>query len=114
MLDVGGGFRGGAEAAGRIRRWVEEILPAEETATLLVTELTCSEPGCPPIETVIAVIAGPASRTWKIPRRATEITAGDVAAALARPPDAAHVGHIPRPGCCDVSPQPSRFPGAQS
>lgn len=61
MLDVGGSFRGGAEAAGRIRRWVEEILPAEETATLLVTELTCSEPGC-----------------------------------------------------CDVSPQPSRFPGEQS
>jgi hypothetical protein len=111
MLDVGGSFRRGAEAAGRIRRWVEEILPAEETATLLVTQLTCSEPDCPPIETVIALIGGPAPRTWKIPRPATEITAGDVAAALARLPDAAHAGHAPRPGCCDIRPQDSRSSG---
>ncbi|OQW37767.1 MAG: hypothetical protein A4C66_12275 [Nitrospira sp. HN-bin3] len=45
----------------------------------MVTELECREPGCPPIETVIAVLTGPGNtQQYKIHKTATEIGLSDI------------------------------------
>jgi hypothetical protein len=100
MLDLGGKRRADAAAVGRVRLWAEAGLPADDAAIVMVTELACHEPGCPPVETVIALLGGPSPRTWKIPRAAADLTAADVAAALAREPNLAGHGHTPQAGCC--------------
>jgi hypothetical protein len=43
----------------RIKSWARASWGLDEEATVMVTELECREPGCPPIETVIAVLEGP-------------------------------------------------------
>jgi len=105
MLDAGRQQRSGAAATGQVRRWVEEQLGLDEPITVLVTELACHEPGCPPIETVIALLGRTESKTWKIPCPAAELTAADVAAVLARPPVAAPEPHAHRDGCCNLPPK---------
>jgi len=47
--------------------------------TVMVTELKCCEPGCPPIETVIALLKGPGNtQQYKIHKTADEIGLFDV------------------------------------
>lgn len=41
-------------AAERVREWVRERFDLSEDAAILVTELACAVPGCPPLETVVA------------------------------------------------------------
>ncbi len=45
-----------SERTNEIKAQVAAKLGLAEDATVMVTELTCSEEGCPPIETVIAVL----------------------------------------------------------
>ncbi|MCU0758015.1 MAG: hypothetical protein MUF07_02290 [Steroidobacteraceae bacterium] len=45
-----------------VRDWTCATLGLGESATVLVTELSCAEPGCPPREVVIAVFAPHAPR----------------------------------------------------
>jgi hypothetical protein len=42
------------QAAERIKEWTRERFSLPEDAAILVTELTCTVPGCPPLETVVA------------------------------------------------------------
>jgi hypothetical protein len=52
------------------------LLP--ETA-ILVTELHCTEPGCPPLETVIAVMDVPGKpRQFKVHKAIADLTLADV------------------------------------
>ena len=76
---------------GDIKRWAAVALDIEEGVSLLVTELQCSEPGCPPIETVIALLR-PGKRTeqFKIHRPIAEITQAEVTAALTHDPNGEH------------------------
>ena len=67
-----------AAIARTIKTWVKEADLAPEDATLLVTELSCSEPGCPPVETVIAVLSCGARTQWKLHRRMTDVTREDI------------------------------------
>ncbi len=46
-----------AEKTRAIKAWVREELALDDDATVLVTELACTEPGCPPVETIIALMA---------------------------------------------------------
>ncbi len=72
---------GNAAKSKEVRGWVREILALPEEASVLVTELTCTEPGCPPVETVIAVLRGPGqNKQVKIHRPLAEITREDVVA----------------------------------
>jgi hypothetical protein len=66
------------------------LLALDDQDTVLITELHCTEPGCPPLETVIAVLAPdwPPQR-WTLHRPLNEVTPGEIADALA---DAAHQG----------------------
>jgi hypothetical protein len=64
----------GSAGARQIKEWVRELLGAGDDATILVSEVACSEPGCPPVETVIAVMDGAAaSRRYKIHAPLAEI-----------------------------------------
>lgn len=57
-----------------IKTWVTEALALPEDATVMVTELACKEPGCPPIETVIAVLRGPRDTVqFKVHRAAVNL-----------------------------------------
>ena len=70
----------GAATARRIKEWVRELLAPGDDITILVSELSCSEPGCPPIETVIALFQGRDSTTkFKIHRPSAEVTREDIA-----------------------------------
>lgn len=46
---------GDPEQTTMIKAWVRAALQLPEEATVMVTEWQCAEPGCPPLETVIAV-----------------------------------------------------------
>lgn len=72
------------DAKGRIKVWASEALHLGEDDAVLVTELRCHEPGCPPLETVIAVMRpGQATVQAKIHRAAAELTLAEVQAACA-------------------------------
>lgn len=80
------GMRQGDDAARaarvrEVRQWVRERFAVPDDATVMVTELQCTEPGCPPVETVVAVLRGPGRRAQaKVPRPVTELTRDDIAA----------------------------------
>lgn len=42
------------EALERIKEWTRSRFSLAEDTVIVVSELTCSMPGCPPLETVIA------------------------------------------------------------
>ena len=70
-------------SARQIKIWTRELFDPAGEATILVSELTCSEPGCPPVETVIAIFRGAdESVKYKIHRPSAEITRADVAQLL--------------------------------
>ncbi len=45
------------EALDRVREWTRQRFALEDTA-ILVAEIACAVPGCPPLETVIAFWSG--------------------------------------------------------
>jgi hypothetical protein len=50
-----------------------------DSASILVTELRCTEPGCPPLETVIAILQeGQATIQHKVHKAIQEITPADI------------------------------------
>ncbi|NJK81855.1 MAG: hypothetical protein HC893_12510 [Chloroflexaceae bacterium] len=64
-----------------IKQWVSATFGLDDQTTILVTELRCSEPGCPPLETVIALLRpNRPPQQYKLPQALPDITAADVAA----------------------------------
>jgi hypothetical protein len=77
---------GGAVTARRIKDWTRELLALGEEVTILVSELTCTKPGCPPVETVIAVFRGKEDTTkYTVHRPSAEVTREDLAALFSAP-----------------------------
>lgn len=63
----------------RIKSWTREIWSLSDDITIMVTELECREPGCPPIETVIAVLEGPGlTKQYKIHKTTDGVGRHDV------------------------------------
>lgn len=63
----------------QVKQWVREQFQLSEDAVVMVTELRCTEPGCPPLETVIAILSGPGStRQRKMHKGVAEITREDI------------------------------------
>ncbi|MFI6468987.1 hypothetical protein ACIBL5_01770 [Streptomyces sp. NPDC050516] len=62
---------------------MRRLLALDEDTAVMIRQLACTEPGCPPLETVVAVLpmAGPARR-WTLHRPAGQVTEGDLRAAL--------------------------------
>lgn len=57
----------------KVRGWLRHSLSLEEDTVIMVTELRCHEPGCPPLETVIAIVSeGSAPRQFKFHKSIAE------------------------------------------
>lgn len=62
-----------------IKGWVAEALALPDDVTVMVSELRCSEPGCPPLETIIAVLRpGQPPEQRKLHQAAAAITAAEI------------------------------------
>ena len=65
----------------QIKKWAIESFELTEDTSVLVTELQCTEEGCPPLETVIAILEGPGqTRQYKLHKALVEVALSDVAA----------------------------------
>jgi nitrate reductase delta subunit len=86
-------------ALAQVRAWVQERFSLPADAAVLVAELACELPGCPPLETVIAFWTDLDVRHhYKVFKPAQQVQLDDLPpywmkAALAVPPDWAG-------GCC--------------
>jgi hypothetical protein len=62
-----------------IKDWTRNQLNLDENAIVMVSELQCQEEGCPPIETVIAVMeTSKEKRMFKIHKAIDELTQNEV------------------------------------
>ena len=62
-----------------VKKWVVEVFRLEADVSVMVTELRCTEAGCPPLETVIAILDQPGQpRQFKIHKAIAEVTFADV------------------------------------
>ncbi|EFL27437.1 hypothetical protein SSOG_07151 [Streptomyces himastatinicus ATCC 53653] len=70
-----------------LRRTIRRLLGLDDDTAVVVRQLACTEPGCPPLETVIAVLPmNGRARRWTLHTTAEEITEDDLRAALLAPP----------------------------
>jgi hypothetical protein len=70
---------GQLQAIERIREWTRERFSLDGDATLLVTEVACSQPGCPPLETVVAFwTEGDRRHHFKVFKPAAEVLPEDL------------------------------------
>jgi nitrate reductase delta subunit len=77
------GFRrkppGNAAAADRLRAWTRERFALPPDAPIMVAEVTCAVPGCPPLETVVAFWTGTDTRHhFKVFKPLAEVLADDL------------------------------------
>lgn len=75
-------------AVARVKDWTRWTVGVEDDIGVMVKQLACTEPGCPPVETVIAVLhhAGTLSRTVYAP--VADVTETDVRTAFTHAGDA--------------------------
>ncbi|MEO0825689.1 MAG: hypothetical protein AAFX95_00125 [Cyanobacteria bacterium J06639_16] len=66
----------------QLKTWTAEILALSADVSISISQLQCHEPGCPPIETAIAVMTQP-PQTFKIHAAAGEIVYADIQQAIA-------------------------------
>jgi nitrate reductase delta subunit len=63
----------------RVRAWVRAHFALAEDAPVLVAELTCGIPGCPPLETAVAFWAADDARhQFRLLKPVDEVTAEDI------------------------------------
>ena len=69
------------KASARVRQWVRELWQLGDEDSVLVTQLRCNEPGCPPLETVIVIAAaGRPTVQHKLHQPAAEVSRQDLKA----------------------------------
>ena len=67
------------QALERIRGWTRERFGLADDAALLVTEVACGLPGCPPLETVVAFwTEGNRRHQFKVFKPASQVERGDL------------------------------------
>ena len=70
----------------RVEAWTRERFALDADATVLVSEIRCSQPGCPPLETVIAFWTAPDSRHHcKVFKPVQEVVPDDLPFAWMKP-----------------------------
>ncbi|HAA30742.1 MAG TPA: hypothetical protein DCE56_27445 [Cyanobacteria bacterium UBA8553] len=65
----------------QIKTWIYELLEIDSEISISISQLCCTEPGCPPIETVIAVMTSPIQQ-YKIHKPMTELEHTDISEVL--------------------------------
>ena len=79
MLGTFGKSRSQLQALDRIRDWTRERFSLDPDSVMLVTEVACAVPGCPPLETVVAFwTEGNRRHHFKIFKPAADVTPGDL------------------------------------
>jgi nitrate reductase delta subunit len=77
-----GAFRQDAEnrrALERVRKWTRASLELAADDTILVAEMACARPGCPPLETVVTFWLDGDQRHWfKVFKPVAEVVADDL------------------------------------
>jgi hypothetical protein len=67
------------EALRRVKAWTRERFRLPEDAAILVTEVACAVPGCPPLETVVAFwTEGDRRHHFKVFKPAAEVVEDDL------------------------------------
>ncbi|WP_265518664.1 nitrate reductase [Nitratireductor luteus] len=71
--------RSPAESA-LIKKWLRTRLGLEDEVVVSVSQITCREPGCPDVETVIGILRpGQSPQAFRIERPMVDVTEDDVA-----------------------------------
>ena len=65
------------EALARVQEWTRERFNLVEEATILVTEVACRLPGCPPLETVVVFWIGETRHHFKFFKPVREVVFDD-------------------------------------
>ena len=65
---------GHAEALERVREWVRERFKLAAETAIMVSEVTCNLPGCPPLETVVAFWENEQRYHFKLFKPVEEVT----------------------------------------
>jgi len=74
-----------SDSARRLKEWARELWGLPDDAALVVLELACREPGCPPVETVVATLeAAGERRSVKLHGAAGGITREELVRAVTR------------------------------
>ncbi|WP_200863081.1 hypothetical protein [Amycolatopsis orientalis] len=76
-----------SDRAGEIAAVVREVLALGSSAAVTVQQLACAEPGCPPVETKIAVLGGGGGRRWTLHAPLSELDDDAVRRLLAARPE---------------------------
>lgn len=62
-----------------LKETVRRLLGLDEDTAVMIRQLACTEPGCPPMETVVAVLPmDGAARRWTLHAPADRITEADL------------------------------------
>ena len=76
------GFRrkppGHAAAAEQLREWTRERFALPQDAAVMVAEVSCTVPGCPPLETVVAFWIDNTRHHFKVFKPVEEVSADDL------------------------------------
>ncbi len=63
----------------QVKSWVSQAFDLSEDVSVMITQLQCTEEGCPPIETVIAIMETPGKpRQYKIHKPLAEVKQTDI------------------------------------
>ena len=69
---------GEPEAIMRVRDWVRERFRLPADAAIMVSEVACNLPGCPPLETVVAFWENGARHHFKLFKPVAEVTSDNL------------------------------------
>jgi nitrate reductase delta subunit len=70
---------GHEQAVARVQGWTRERFDLPQEAAVMVTELVCTRPGCPPLETVVAFwLADDQRRHFKVFKPTGDVRADDL------------------------------------
>ena len=72
-------------ALDRVREWVRARFALGEDTAILVAEVACAVPGCPPIETVIAFWAEEKRHHFKVFKPVADVSEDDLPPRWLRP-----------------------------
>ena len=87
-----------ADAVLRLKAWTRERFALPGDAPIMVAELACALPGCPPLETVIGFWIGERHHHFKVFKPLEEVVRGDLPPSWLR--DALAVPEGYECGCC--------------
>ncbi len=69
--------KAGSQKTKQIKQWIYQALQIDDEISISLSQLQCTEPGCPPIETVINVMTNPVQQ-YKIHKSIAEIEYTDI------------------------------------